>query len=151
MKKVVLVTILLLAASLIGAAQNTSYVILAPNGSDYCSNDSVQKSSVAVATTTSAGTYKIVSGVAGKNIYVCGLVASIAGTNPTFQFVAGTKVSTECDTGATNQSGAIASTAGVLFWDTGRLIAQGVTSKDLCITTAGTTPSLNGTLIYVIW
>jgi len=153
-KKLVLLSVLVLALASACAAQYTgnSLVTLTPNGSDYCQNPSVPKSVVAVNISGAAGVNKIVSAVAGKNVYVCGLLASVVGTSPTIKFTAGTQTTTPCDTGATQQSGDIAvPTTTIINWPGSgeKLIALGVVGKDFCITAGGTTPSIQGTLTYV--
>lgn len=116
---------------------------------DVCQNPAIAKSSAAIAQGASATT-KLVEAVTGKAIYVCSFVASATGTTPTMTFKYGTKVSTDCDTGATALSGAIVPTAttGTIQYEPGTTAFATPVSKQLCLTTAATT-DVQGILTYV--
>jgi hypothetical protein len=119
-------------------------------GNDPCQNPLIAKSSASIAI-TSATTTKLVAASTGKKVYVCGVKATIAGTTPTIEFEYGTKVSTECDTGATALTGAFAPTAGSILGigDGGQVQFQTIASNELCAVTTGTSPSFQGFLVYV--
>ena len=129
----------------------TGSFVLFPSGSDPCQNPSIAKSFKVVNIST-ATTTELVAAVAGKAVYLCGLKATVAGTSPTILFVTGTKVSTACDTGAANQSGTYAITTGTLVelgLGGGVSLLTGASGGELCLTSGGTTPSIQGNLAYV--
>lgn len=116
---------------------------------DPCDNPYILKSSAVIAQGASTTT-KVVDVATGKAIYVCGFVATAAGTNPTFTFKSGTNTSTDCDTGAATLSGAMvptATTGAISVGGRHTILATAVT-KQLCLTTAATT-SIQGILNYV--
>lgn len=84
--------------------------------------------------------------------HICSFyVQIVSGTSPTFKFVYGTKVSTNCDTGAVNITGAFAA-AGV-FSATGEAAQINVPAgKQICIVTGGSaTPTFAGYVSYGYW
>ncbi len=137
------------AASTLAVAATPALVVTqSPNG-DPCTLSTVAKSSVAV-NVGSATTVKLVDVSASKVIYVCGFAASIAGTTPSVTFKYGTNVSTDCDTGATAMTGTILPLTGSFIrLGDGATVMQTAAAKQLCVTTGGTSPSLQGVLTYV--
>lgn len=138
------------AASTAAVAATPALVVAqSPNGADPCANPNVAKSSVALAIST-ATTTKVVALTSSQVIYVCGFSASMTGTAPTMQFVYGTNVSAECDTGATNLTGAYIPTSGAYVQANAPMtMFKTAASKDLCIITTGTSPAINGVMTYV--
>jgi hypothetical protein len=126
---------------------------------DPCLWPGAQKSSVSISVSTAVST-KLVSNVAGKTIMPCGFAATFAGTTaPTALFEYGTLTTNQCDTGTVVATGTMAgdTAAGNTIWmgnwnTTTFLAPSGATiaSKDFCVVTAGTAPSLQGYLTYVI-
>ncbi len=116
---------------------------------DLCADTSVQKSSVVINQGASATT-AVVPAVTGKATYVCGFVATAAGTNPTFTWTSGTHTTNDCDTGAALLSGAFipSATIGVVSYNPGMTAYKTAASFQLCLTTAATT-SVQGILTYV--
>jgi hypothetical protein len=98
---------------------------------------------------SSATTSKLISGTAGQQTRICGFLLSFTGTN--FQFVQGATVSTPCDTGATNLSGAFApaTAAPIPYGGAGMSIIIAKAGQDVCVITTGSTPSLQGVLSSV--
>lgn len=137
------------AASTVPAAATPALVVAqSPNG-DPCQIPSVAKSSVAV-NISSATTTNVVPLVAGQVTYVCGFNATVTGTTPTVLFKYGTNVGGACDTGATSLTGTYAPVTGtsVAIGGSGTQF-QAAAAKDLCITSGGTGPSVQGVLTYV--
>lgn len=151
------VVVMLVAAALWIPTPRQVYAQVGPTGTvliynagDPCENPSVAKSFATVNVST-ATTTELVAAVTGKVVYVCGMEVTIAGTTPTMIFKTGTKVSTACDTAPTSQSGTYAPTSGafmVLGSSNGSLLT-GASSGELCLTSGGTTPSIQGNLVYV--
>jgi hypothetical protein len=143
----------LLAAFLLGSAAPA----FAQGQQLYELSSSLAGASVAVAI-SSATTTKVVSnggalgpGGAATSIYVINYEL-IAGGTQTVQFIAGTKTSTECDTGAVNLSGAMSVVAqnrlgGHAGLGASLFVPAG---KDLCIVTVGAGSNLQGWLSYRI-
>jgi hypothetical protein len=119
-------------------------------GSDYCQNPSIAKTSVAV-NISSATTTELVAASAGKKVYLCKFNASVAGTAPTIIFKTGTKVSTACDTTPTSLTGTYAITTGTVLDLSGApgVTMQSIVSGELCLTSGGTGPSIQGVAVYV--
>lgn len=139
------ITALSAACSVTMAATPHGFVAAA----DPCQSAAIPKSSAAI-NIGSATTTAVVAKATGKVTYVCSFNASIAGTSPTVLFKYGTQTTTPCDTGATSVSGTYAPTSGsVLALGTGSVTMQTAVTTDLCITTAGTGPSVQGVLTYV--
>lgn len=149
MKRIITALVVALALSCSAHAQ-TTYTAGSVNSADPCQTDVGTKGSAIVnigATTTT----QIVAAVSGQKVYVCGFVATLAGTTPTVIFKYGTKASTDCDTGATAMSGTFAPTTGsIVFagWG-GTVLGPTPVSQQLCATTAGTNSSFQGILTYV--
>ncbi len=137
------------AASTLPVATTPALVVTqSPNG-DPCTLSTVPKSSVVV-NVGSATTVKLVDVSASTTVYACGFAASITGTTPSVTFLYGTHTTTDCDTGATNLTGAIAPTSGSFIrLGDGAVIMKTAAAKQLCVTTGGTGPSLQGVLTYV--
>lgn len=112
---------------------------------DPCANPNIVKTSVAV-----TATGQQVALVAGQNIYVCGFSATFGGTNPTYTFQIGTGAN--CGTGTASTSGAYAPVINVLqsMGFAGTYISKTASAGQAwCITLAGTSPTVAGTLLYV--
>lgn len=137
-------------ATVLAQAGPSGTYVLYPPGSDPCSNPSIAKS-FAVVNIGSATTTELVATVTGKTVFMCALTATVAGTAPTLLFKTGTKVSTACDTGAANQSGTyLPPTSTLVHIDAaGNTLLTGAVSSELCVTTGGTGPSVQGNLVYV--
>lgn len=118
-------------------------------GGDVCQNTHVLKSSVAVNQGSSATT-KVVDAVAGQTVYVCGVVFSSVGTNPTSTFKTGTHASADCDTAAASLTGAVvpSATDSMVNLTAPGTIMKSIVSGQICITTGATT-SDQGVLTYV--
>lgn len=129
---------------------SASFVVF--NSGDPCLNPNVAKS-FAVVNISTATTTELVAApsVAGQVVYMCALTVTVTGTSPTLLFKTGTKVSTACDTGAASQSGTYAVTTGsfVKIDANGGALLTGAASGELCLTSGGTTPSIQGNLVYV--
>ncbi len=105
----------------------------------------------AVVNIGAATTTVIVPAVTNQRIYLCSILASLAGTTPTITLVYGTRVSADCDTGAVSLTGAIAGSG------SGTLLPIGYGSdvvivppgNQLCGTTAGSGSSFQGIATYV--
>lgn len=115
---------------------------------DPCENPNVVTVTAGINIST-ATTTAIVAAVAGKSIYLCSFNATANGTTPAFTFIAGTQTSTPCDTGASTLSGAFAPTAGSFVSLTSQgIILKTAASQQLCLTSGGTTPSIQGIISY---
>lgn len=116
---------------------------------DPCADQAVMKSSVAINQST-ATTAAIVAAAAGKRTYVCGFVATASGTTPTFTFSTGTHTSADCDTGASNLTGAMvpSATVGTVSYSPNVTAFSTAAAGQLCLVTAATT-SVQGVLTYV--
>lgn len=127
----------------------TGSFVVYPTGSDPCQNPSIAKATAKVAIST-ATTTELVAAVAGKAVYLCAFESTVAGTSPTILFLTGTKVSTACDTSPVNLSGVFAITSGSIFPIHPTMTAtQSAASGELCLTSGGTTPSIQGFFTYV--
>lgn len=107
--------------------------------------------SVAISSSTAATTLLSDGTLVGLGLHVCGFeVQIVSGTSPTFKLVYGTKVSTDCDTGAINVTGAFAGTG--VFTSSGIGMQMNISSgKELCIIAGGTSPVLAGFVTYGYW
>lgn len=118
---------------------------------DPCASASIDKSSFSVAIST-ATTTAIQAGAAGKRVYVCAFtIIYTSGTTPTIQFEVGTGGT--CGTGTTAKTGvmAIQATAGTgLIVGAGHTLFSGTAAQDMCILSAGTTPTVNGWVTFVL-
>jgi hypothetical protein len=105
-------------------------------------------SSVAVNIST-ATTTQLVAGVAGTNVYVCGVQGTVVGTNPTVQFTGG---ASNCTVSIQTFTGTFAAVTGTLLivGSGGYIVFQTtITGTGVCIVSGGTTPSIQGILTYV--
>jgi hypothetical protein len=113
---------------------------------DPCGNPNIVKSVIAV-----TATGQQVALVAGQNIYVCGFAASMGGTGPTAQFQIGTGAN--CGTGTASTSGALApapnGTMLVLGYGGTYISKTASAGQAWCVTLAGTSPTIAGTMSYV--
>lgn len=118
------------------------------NNQDPCESAAVKKSSVAV-NISSATTTQLVALSGSTSVYVCGFAASMLGTTPAATLEYGT--GTNCGTGTTTLTGAIAPTSGsfVLLNVGGPTVVTGASGNALCLLSGGTTPSIQGVLTYV--
>lgn len=153
----VLVLAFVMVTTLYQPVLQVAHAVVGPNGTfliynsgDPCSNPNVPKS-FAVVSISTATTTELVAAVAGQVVYVCALPSTVVGTSPTILFKTGTKVSTACDTGPTSQSGTYAVTSGNFFKldANGGTVLTGAVGGELCLTSGGTSPSIQGNLIYV--
>lgn len=127
----------------------TGSFVVYPTGSDPCQNPSIAKSVKAVAIST-ATTTELVAAVAGKSVYGCAFESTVVGTSPTILFLTGTKVSTACDTAPANLSGTFAVTSATLFTVHPTMtFTQSIVGGELCLTSGGTAPSIQGFFTYV--
>jgi len=114
---------------------------------DVCQNPIVPKSSLAVNIAT-ATTTQLVALSTGETISVCGFSASLMGTTPSIEFENGT--GTTCGTGTTALTGTFAPTSGsFLHLGFGPVQFAAPVSNALCAVSGGTTPSIQGILVYV--
>jgi hypothetical protein len=122
-----------------------------PGPVDPCASAAIDKSSFSVAIST-ATTTAVQAGVAGKRVYVCAFtIIYTSGTTPTVQFEVGTGGT--CGTGTTAKTGvmAIVATSGQgLIVGAGHTLFSGTAGQDVCILSAGTTPTVNGWVTYVL-
>jgi hypothetical protein len=118
-------------------------------GSDPCFGNGEKRS--AVIDVGSATTAELLSAESLKHVYVCSITATVSGTNPIVQLKTGTKASTACDTSAVNLTGTFAPTSGSLLTlgNGGSTILKSIVSGEICVTTTGTSPSLQGVITYV--
>lgn len=116
---------------------------------DLCQNSNITKTT-AVVNISSATTTALVPAVAGKTTYLCTFNASVVGTTPTLLFLTGTQTTTACDTAPVNLSGTIAIVS-TTFVDIDNVASSFIsaTGGQLCVTTGGTAPSVQGVIIYV--
>lgn len=100
---------------------------------------------------TSAVSTLVASAVAGQSIYVCGWVIDKAsGSGTTFQFVYGTTVTTQCDTGRTILTGPMDGAAGwTIAGGAIGILFSAPASKALCIISVGGSSDFEGVLTYV--
>lgn len=112
-----------------------------------CTDTGANVISVAV-NVGSATTAQLVAAQGNQPIHVCSITATIAGTTPTALFIYGT--GTNCATNNGNLSGTFAPTSGTLMSvGYGGDLMVVPPGNELCVTTGGTTPSLQGILTYV--
>ena len=116
---------------------------------DVCQNPYIAKSA-AILNISSATTTSLVNAVAGKKIYLCTFNAVVSGTSPTLQFISGTQTTTACDTAPNTLSGVMPFTSGY-FLDIDNIASSftGSAGGQLCVVSGGTTPSVQGFIIYV--
>ncbi len=109
----------------------------------YCTN----RANIAL---TTIGLTRIITGSAAKKIHLCSLSMSFA-SPVDVQVVEGTKVATDCDTGATNMSGLYRSVVGFdpnlsnLF-----ALTQATNADDVCISMSASVNG-GGTAIYAVF
>lgn len=114
-----------------------------------CQSGSVVKSS-AVVNISSATTTALVTSVSGKITFVCGFYSTVVGTSPTLVFKTGTQVSAACDTSPVAITGTFAPTSGsVLNMSHGATLFQSASGGQICATTGGTGPSVQGVIVFV--
>jgi hypothetical protein len=124
------------------------YFFLPPGagGVDPCQSNTRLKSSVALTVTT--GTASLVAPVSTLSIYVCGFMATLAGTTPTVQFEYGTGAT--CGTGTAVLTGVMAPpTAAPMIYGPGSTIFSTPQAQRLCVVVVGAGGSLQGILTYV--
>lgn len=98
---------------------------------DLCQSPSSMPVAISSATTT-----KFITGASGQQTRICGFLLSFTGTS--FQFVQGTTVSTPCDTGASNLSGAFTPAAAISYGGAGMSVMIAKVGLDVCVVTTGT-------------
>ena len=117
---------------------------------DPCADPAVQKLSKVINQSSSATT-KVVDTSGTTSVYVCGLVLTAAGTNPTVTVTSGTRTSADCDTTAATLTGAMipSATIGVIsLGEYGGTIMSAAAGYQVYLTTAATT-SVQGVMTYV--
>ena len=122
---------------------------LAPyaHAENVCTDTGANVNSVAV-NVGSATTAQILAAQGTQPIHVCSFTATIAGTTPTVLFIYGT--GTNCATNNGSLTGTFAPTSGTLMSvGYGGDLMVVPAGNELCVTTGGTTPSLQGILTYV--
>ena len=118
---------------------------VASAATDPCQSNGVAKSSVALNVTASA---EIIAASGATAIYACGWSATIGGTTPTYKFHYGT--GSVCATGTTDLTGVFAPTVGSFSaYNPGMTAFKTTASQALCVTTGGTSPSVQGVLTYI--
>ncbi len=126
------------------STNSTLQVQLLASSADPCQNPGVAKSSVAV---TAGG--QLVALASGQKVYACQFAATLGGTNPTVTFQYGT--GTNCGTGTTNLSGALAPAPNgteLVMGYSGSIFSTAA-SNALCISLGGTSPTVAGVLTFV--
>ena len=99
---------------------------------------------------SSATTTEIVAAVPSLTITVCGYLIQAGGTSPTLEWETGTKTTTACDTGTKALSGALAPVSGnIPGLGNQQTNVAGASGGELCAVSGGTTPTLNGYVVYV--
>ena len=127
------------------SARGAAHVMGAPQANDPCQSDGVAKSSVVLNVTASA---EVIAASGTTRIYVCGFNATVGGTAPTYKFHYGTGA--VCVTGSTDLTGTYLPLVGSQNTYAPGMTAFATTaSQALCITTGGTTPSVQGVLTFV--
>lgn len=121
-----------------------------PGPVDPCASAAIDKSSFSVAIST-ATTTAVQAGTAGKRIYVCAFtIIYTSGTTPTVQFEVGTGGTCTSPTAKTGVI-AVQATAGTgLIVGAGHTLFSGAAGQDMCILSAGTTPTVNGWVTFVL-
>jgi|ERR1700758_3837421 len=117
---------------------------------DPCADPAVQKLSKVINQGASATT-KVVDTSGTTSVYVCGVVMTASGTNPTVTITSGTHTSADCDTTAATLTGAMipSATIGVIsLGEYGGTIMSSAAGYQVCLTTAATT-SVQGVMTYV--
>ncbi len=119
---------------------------------DYCQSPGVIKYS-AVINLSAAGTTRVIAAPFASQPYaVCDVNFTLAGTSPTVQFIAG--LGTNCATNPNNLTGAYAPASGAYLniQAGGATLFQPETANgftgDFCVTLGGTTPSMQGEIVY---
>lgn len=136
---VVLVAILICAMTI--WAQSPAQPV--PASLDPCQANTVAKTSVALNHTASA---QLVALSGATRIYVCGYWFSTAGTTPSVRFMYGTGA--VCATGLVALTGVQLGTP-QMSADSGATQFSTAAGNALCMTVAGTSPSIQGYLTYV--
>lgn len=148
---------LVVVCSLFGVGQQDAAE--AQSSFDPCLATGVLKSSAPIAITT-ATTKAIIAAVAGQIIYVCGITwttSEVVTTANTLKFEYGTKVSTDCDTGAIALTGAFGTggiTAGVpivqsIGYGNGTAMSTPISNAFCAVTTIGASAAFEGVVSYV--
>jgi hypothetical protein len=111
---------------------------------DPCTSADVAKSAVSI---TAGG--KVLAGVAGKQTFVCGIYATLAGTTPTIQLQAGT--GTNCGNSTATLSGAFAPSPNgtEFFLGDGMTTVTAGAGLDVCLTLTGSGAGVVGLMDYV--
>lgn len=114
---------------------------------DVCQNPTVAKTHALVNISTATTTQLVaLSGV--TVVYVCNFTASVVGTTPTVLFETGT--GSACGTGTASITGTFAPTTGSVLKAEGAGVQfQGAAGGALCVVSGGTTPSIQGYVVYV--
>lgn len=117
---------------------------------DPCASAAIDKSSFSVAIST-ATTTAVQAGSAGKRVFVCAFtIIYTSGTTPTVQFEVGTGGTCTSPTAKTGVI-AIQATSGTgLIVGAGHTLFSGAAGQDMCILSAGTTPTVNGWVTFVL-
>jgi hypothetical protein len=136
-----------------GASQSVQVNVLATaSSSPLSANDPCQSSAVAKSSTpvniSSATTTQLVAPSGNLSVYVCGFLATAAGTSPTLQFEYGTGAT--CGTGTTVLTGVMAASTTVpLEFASGLTNFKAPQAQGLCVVSGGTGPSFQGVLTFV--
>jgi hypothetical protein len=118
---------------------------------DYCSGNANYAKLTASVSITTATTTAVVPATTGKYTHVCAVILNVVGTSPTVQFKTGTQVSTACDTGAVNLTGAMPVATGTQYpVGPGMTQFSSALSGQVCLVTGGTV-SGTGTVGYIIY
>lgn len=124
-------------------------VVIYNGTADPCAAAWIAKSSTAVNISTATTTQLAVS-TGTQRVYACGFKATMMGTLPTALFVTGT--GSACGTGTVSVTGTYAPTAGSVLSPfverTTNFISPA--ASQVCVTSGGTSPSIQGIFVYVL-
>lgn len=117
---------------------------------DPCASAAIDKSSFSVAIST-ATTTVVQAGSAGKRVYVCAFtIIWTSGATPTVQFEVGTGGTCATPTVKTGAMALPVTSGQGLIVGAGHTLFSGAAGQDMCVLSAGTTPTINGWVTFVL-
>lgn len=121
-----------------------------PGPVDPCASAAIDKSSFSVAIST-ATTTVVQAGSAGKRVYVCAFtIIWTSGATPSIQFEVGSAGNCTSPTAKTGVMALPVTSGQGLIVGAGHTLFSGTAGQDMCIVSAGTTPTLNGWVTLVL-
>jgi len=135
----------------VNAQISLSYGItgITPPPVDPCASAAIDKQSFSVAI-SSATTTVVQAGATGKRVYVCAFtIVYTSGTTPTVQFEVGTGGTCGTPTVKTGAMAIVATAGQGLIVGAGHTLFSGTAGQDVCIVSAGTTPTVNCWVTFV--